>query len=459
MGSPASGERASADGDSETSPRRSCVSPAPPRGPGLSSKRLMGRLSASLRPPCRQSRRHERQQQLVVAGDGKAARLRSFVAAGGSGGTLHYILQRAVVLNKVEVRRRNGTERYAQVAHHRNGLQKNLRQQHRRTPVEIDAAGMHLLNERAEEAKIAMRRIAKRRAFRRRVHVRNVRADSEMHRHRDAVFVRHGQNARPGLLRGNNAAGQKLPRRLAISDANPLRQLRDFVQVLSGFLGHAELALAKRGLDVFGSVPGKRYLEIVNERRPVHRDSGDKAAIHQVDQHRPKSHLDDVATQAPQNRFALLPRGKNGAEQFAKIARRKKVRKRIQKMGERCISVAGPRELSHADLALSRRQGIRAHLAKYQRLDRVNAHVRTLTVGGKAAGRKPTTASPAGPRSIDSTPSEDRAGIFRDADNRGFLLRGLAESGGHLHGHLRSFAPCPLPWPLTWRTRARTWPV
>src|SRR5256884_1318646 len=107
----------------------------------------------------------------------------------------------------------------------------------------------------------------------------------------------------------------------------------------------------------------------------------------------------------------------------------------------------------------SRHQGIRAHCSKYQRLDRVNAHVRTLTVGGKAAGRKPTTASPAGPRSIDSTPSEDRAGIFRDAVNRGFLLRGLAESGGHLHGHLRSFAPCPLPWPLTWRTRARTWPV
>src|SRR5437870_9415113 len=222
---------------------------------------------------------------------------------------------------------------------------------------------------------------------------------------------------------------------------------------------HAELALAKRGLDVFGSVPGKRYLEIVNERRAIHRDSRDKPAIHQVDQHRPKSHLDDVAAHAPKNRFAFLPRGKNRAEKFAKIARRKNLRKRIQKMAERYISVAGPRELAHADLALSRHQGIRAHCSKYQRLDRVNAHVRTLTVGGKAAGRKPTTASPAGPRSIDSTPSEDRAGIFRDAVNRGFLLRGLAESGGHLHGHLRSFAPCPLPWPLTWRTRARTWPV
>src|SRR5438034_297983 len=167
----------------------------------------------------------------------------------------------------------------------------------------------------------------------------------------------------------------------------------------------------------------------------------------------------DVAAHAPKNRFAFLPRGKNRAEKFAKITRRKNLRKRIQKMAERYISVAGPRELAHADLALSRHQGIRAHCSKYQRLDRVNAHVRTLTVGGKAAGRKPTTASPAGPTSIDSTPSEDRAGIFRDAVNRGFLLRGLAESGGHLHGHLRSFAPCPLPWPLTWRTRARTWPV
>src|SRR5206468_9856318 len=81
MGSPASGARASADGDSETSARWSCKSPTSPRGPGLSSKRLMGPLSASLRPSCRQGRSHERQQQLVVAGDGKAARHRSFVAA------------------------------------------------------------------------------------------------------------------------------------------------------------------------------------------------------------------------------------------------------------------------------------------------------------------------------------------------------------------------------------------
>src|SRR6516162_5232840 len=109
MGSLASGERASADGDSEAS-ARSCESPTSSRGPGLSSKRLMGRLSASLRPSCRQSRRHERQQQLVVPGDGKATRLRSLVAAAGSGGTLHYILQRAVVLNKVEVGCRDGTE-------------------------------------------------------------------------------------------------------------------------------------------------------------------------------------------------------------------------------------------------------------------------------------------------------------------------------------------------------------
>src|SRR5207253_7509692 len=57
--------------------------------------------------------------------------------------------------------------------------------------------------------------------------------------------------------------------------------------------------------------------------------------------------LDDVAAHAPKNRFAFLPRGKNRAEKFAKIARRKNLRKRIQKMAERYISVAGPRELAH----------------------------------------------------------------------------------------------------------------
>src|SRR5215813_11239949 len=111
------------------------------------------------------------------------------MAAGGSGGTLHYILQRAVELNKVEVRRGNRPQRYAQIAHYGNRLEKNFWQQHRRAPIEIDTTWMHLLRHRAKEAEIAMRRVAERRAIRCRMHVGNVRADGEMHRYGDAPPV------------------------------------------------------------------------------------------------------------------------------------------------------------------------------------------------------------------------------------------------------------------------------
>src|SRR5437879_10218740 len=55
---------------------------------------------AFLGPTGRQRGRDQRQKQLVVAGDGVAVRCRSDVAAEGGGGTLHYILQRTIVLNK-----------------------------------------------------------------------------------------------------------------------------------------------------------------------------------------------------------------------------------------------------------------------------------------------------------------------------------------------------------------------
>jgi len=93
----------------------------------------------------------------VVAGDGVAVRFRSAAASTGRGGTLHYILQRTVVLNKVEVRGGNGAERDAEIANERDGFEKNFGKQDGGAPVEIDAAGMHLLDQGAEEAEIVVR--------------------------------------------------------------------------------------------------------------------------------------------------------------------------------------------------------------------------------------------------------------------------------------------------------------
>jgi hypothetical protein len=70
-----------------------------------------------------------------MASDGVAARLLSFAAMRGSSGTLDYILQRTVVLNKVEVGGGYGAERNAKIANYGDGFQKDLGEQDSGAPV------------------------------------------------------------------------------------------------------------------------------------------------------------------------------------------------------------------------------------------------------------------------------------------------------------------------------------
>src|SRR5207248_4849290 len=140
------------------------------------------------------------------------------------------------------------------------------------SPVEINAPGMHLLGQRAEQAKIAMRGVPKSRAFRRWVHVWNVGADGEMYSHRNPPLERRRKDAGFRVLRLDDAAVKKLSCRLPIANANALCQLGNFIQIFARLFGHAELAFPERGFNVLRSVPGKRNLKIVDERRAVHRD-------------------------------------------------------------------------------------------------------------------------------------------------------------------------------------------
>ena len=64
----------------------------------------------------------------MMASDGVAARLLSFAATVRSCGAPYYILQRTVVLNKVEVGSSDGPKRKAEVAHDGDGFQENLGQ-------------------------------------------------------------------------------------------------------------------------------------------------------------------------------------------------------------------------------------------------------------------------------------------------------------------------------------------
>src|SRR4029077_6930524 len=87
------------------------------------------------RPAAHQSGGYQGQKQFVMAGDGVAARLLSFAAMRGSCGAPYYILQRAIVLNKVEVGGSDGPQRNAEIAHYGDGFQKNLGEQDGGAPV------------------------------------------------------------------------------------------------------------------------------------------------------------------------------------------------------------------------------------------------------------------------------------------------------------------------------------
>ena len=96
----------------------------------------------------------QRQKNFVMAGNGVTARFFGFgfaiFAGRAGGGALDDVLQRAIVLEEIEIGRGDGTKRRAEIADHGDGFEKNLGQNDGGSPVEIHAAGMHFANECAE---------------------------------------------------------------------------------------------------------------------------------------------------------------------------------------------------------------------------------------------------------------------------------------------------------------------
>src|SRR5580765_1204935 len=87
-------------------------------------------LAQRFRPTSSERGGHQRHQQFVVARDGETARTRFAAAAFGDSGTLHYILQRTVVLDKVEVGSGNWLQGHTKIADDAHGFQKNLGKKH-----------------------------------------------------------------------------------------------------------------------------------------------------------------------------------------------------------------------------------------------------------------------------------------------------------------------------------------
>src|SRR5205814_6996869 len=138
------------------------------------------------------------------------------------------------------------------------------------------------------------------------MHMRYVRADGQVNRHRDAVFVRHGEDAEVGVFHFDDAAGKKLSGSFAVTDAYSVRKFRDLVEIFSRFFGHAELAFAKTGFHIFGSVASQRDFKIVNKRSAVHGDAGDETTFHQYDQNGTEAEFLDMVIGGTRSMFSLV---------------------------------------------------------------------------------------------------------------------------------------------------------
>ena len=147
-----------------------------------------------------------------------------------------------------------------------------------------------------------------------------------MNRQGDSMFVRGDQDAGISMFDVNDSATEKLPGSFAVPNANAVSKFGDFVEIFSCFFGHAELAFAKASFHVFGRVARERDLKIMDKRRAVHGDAGNQASFHQIDQNGTEADLNDVATDAPENGFALFARAVDCGEEIAKIFGSKNVR-------------------------------------------------------------------------------------------------------------------------------------
>src|SRR5277367_3523861 len=172
---------------------------------------------------------------------------------------------------------------------------------------------MHLLHERAEETEIEERGGAEARTIRGRMHVGNVRADGEMNGDGDALFVGSDEDAGVRIFYVQDPAVEELAGGFAVADVKTGSEFRKFVDVLAGFAGHAELAGAETGVDVFGGIASESDFEIVNECGAVHGDARNEAALHKSDQDGAEADFYYVAADSPEDGCALFAGTMDGA--------------------------------------------------------------------------------------------------------------------------------------------------
>ena len=311
----------------------------------------------------------ERKQQLMMTGHGKPSGDFTFLGVRCGGGAFENIHRGAVMLNKIEICRCDGMQKRPEIPHDGNSFEENFRKQDRGTPIEIDTARMHLLDESTEQPEIVEGSSTESGAVGRRMHVRNVRANREMHSDRDTALVSRDENAEIGMPGFHDTAGEILSGGFAVTDANAVSEFGDLVDAPACFRGHAELAFAEAGLDIFGGATGHSDFEIVDERGAVHGDGGNETFVHQVNQNRSEADLDDVTADAPEDGAFALVRRLNGSGKFAKVLSRENFRERVQEFCYGCVARRGLGEIAHGDFTLARSKRIGLNGTKSRRLN------------------------------------------------------------------------------------------
>ena len=123
---------------------------------------------------------------------------------------------------------------------------------------------------------------------------------------------------------------------------------------------HAELSGTEHGLDFLGRGARQRDLEVVDEARAVHSDRRNEAALHQIDQHRPKADFDDVRAETPHDSALCGVRLANGRDHRAEVCGGQQVWKRVDPAGQTRGRIPGASELFGADFARTIGQGMRS---------------------------------------------------------------------------------------------------
>ena len=107
----------------------------------------------------------------------------------------------------------------------------------------------------------------------------------------------------------------------------------------------------------------------MNDARAVERETGDEAAIHQVDEKGREADFDDVCTESPDERPLALARATHPLHQLAQVASGEDVGKPIPKLAEARLFRNGFAELLAADFAFPRCERIGVETIEVEWLD------------------------------------------------------------------------------------------